>query len=225
MTPFPNMGLAQPEQDEDPNPSRAKGNCVGIGSGVMVATTDGPQPVEWLRAGDLLMTRDHGYQPLRRVWKTEIPDDQRLQIIHAGSLSHDMPSMNLAVGPDHGLLMSGAEIEIHFGEEEALAPAACLGTPDTRENDRRSVWPAPNTSLYQLLLDDHEIILAEGVWIESFRIDDANFADHDEETRGALEVLLGDRIGAMEAARLCLTRDEARLFKPMETTTKSQRIA
>ncbi len=30
----------------------------------MITTKDGAQPVDWLRAGDMVLTRDNGYQPI-----------------------------------------------------------------------------------------------------------------------------------------------------------------
>ncbi|MGO4914152.1 Hint domain-containing protein [Pseudogemmobacter sp. W21_MBD1_M6] len=36
----------------------------GFTAGTMITTLDGLIPVEWLRAGDRILTRDRGFQPV-----------------------------------------------------------------------------------------------------------------------------------------------------------------
>ncbi|MCH7911273.1 MAG: Hint domain-containing protein, partial [Candidatus Hydrogenedentes bacterium] len=43
----------------------------GIVEGANVRTPCGPRRVELVRAGDLIVTRDNGLQPVRAIWRRE----------------------------------------------------------------------------------------------------------------------------------------------------------
>lgn len=75
-------------------------------AGTLIETADGPRPVEALQPGDLVLTRDHGLQPLVWVGQSQI-DAARLDscpnlrpiVIEPGALGRGLPQRPLTVSP------------------------------------------------------------------------------------------------------------------------------
>ncbi len=147
--------------------------------GTLIDTATGPQRVENLSPGDLLATRDAGYQPLLYVLRTELPATRLWREpwlcpvrIPAGALAPGVPARDLLVSPQHGILLTGAECQLLFAEPEVLAPAVTLP-------QARPLMPdacAEGTTYLHLVLHDHHILCAEGVLTESFRLGPAVFS-------------------------------------------------
>ena len=104
---------------------------------------------------------------------------------------------------NHRVLLTGATVQLHFGTGEVLAAAKHLG-----HLAGVTVLPPRKTIGYtHLLLDQHEVLCANGVWVESL-LDAPG-------TRDALPTALRRQVerltgpGAMQAARLCLSGAEA----------------
>jgi hypothetical protein len=188
--------------------------------GTLIDTPNGPRTVETLQPGDLVLTRDHGPQPLRwvgRLWLSAADlgshPKHRPVRIHAGSLGDGLPIRPLVLSPQHRILVSGWRSELLFGEVEVLVPAlAMVGDRADRVADQS------NGILYlHLLFDGHEIIRAEGAEVESLLPDWASRAN----LPPALKAELEDLVSRMEpgkgphdagAARSCLTLREGRLL-------------
>ncbi len=130
--------------------------------GTLIATALGPLPVEALSPGDLVLTRDHGPQPLRWVGNRSFPGVGRLAPVcfSAGALGNRRA---LTVSPLHRMLVGGWRAELLFGESEVLVPARDLVNGDTIYR-----CPQREVGYYHLMFDRHEIIFAEGVPSESF---------------------------------------------------------
>ncbi|MEM1300375.1 MAG: Hint domain-containing protein [Pseudomonadota bacterium] len=135
----------------------------------LIATPDGPRPVENLAAGDLVSTADAGPQPIRWVhcsahrWPGSSEKHKPIQI-KAGALGAGLPLRDLVVSPQHRVLVSGSLVQEMFGVNEVLAPAkGLLSHPGVRamQGKRREDY-------ISLLLDGHQIVLAEGCPTESF---------------------------------------------------------
>ena len=110
----------------------------GLAATVRIATRRGLLPVATLRPGDLVLTRDSGYRPLRALCPLG-----------------PLPCLQVAglwLRPGQGLLDRGPE------GEEVLIPAQYLAT-GAPSLTRRLV--------FVLRLDRHEILLADGRWTES----------------------------------------------------------
>jgi hypothetical protein len=129
--------------------------------GTRIATPDGEVPVEALRPGDLVLTRDRGPQPVRWVGRRAVPGRGVMAPVEvgAGRLGARRP---LLVSPQHRLLIRDSRAELLFGVAEVLAPA--LGLVDGTTVRRRAM---PRVVYVHLLLDRHEILLAEGCAAES----------------------------------------------------------
>lgn len=131
-----------------------------------VATPKGEVPVESLRAGDLVLTRDHGAQPL--VWATSSrvtpealdrsPDLRPIRIA-PGALGDDLPRQVVEVSPQHRVLIR------HDGREYLITARHLMraGYPglSVRRDDSEF-------TLFHIAFADHQIVLAGGAPMESF---------------------------------------------------------
>ncbi len=149
---------------------RAKATPVrlGLAPATVIATQAGPVPLEWLRPGDRILTRDSGYRPLlwigqgRRAKGGE--GAQSVIAIEPGQFGPGQPDQSLRLAPDHGILVDGTAFLPTLGTAEALAPALSLS---------RSAPTRPLGGLFHLVLAGHELILANGIWVESLPADAA----------------------------------------------------
>ncbi|WP_111733545.1 Hint domain-containing protein [Roseovarius amoyensis] len=138
--------------------------------GTLITTRAGKCPVEKLRPGDKLLTRDHGFQPLlwcgmRRADPSHAGPGAWPVLIRAGALGPGQPERDMIVSPGHRLLSTDPDFVRATGEPEALIAAQAL----TARLGIQRIMPEPTVYLH-LLLDRHEVILAENSWTESFRL-------------------------------------------------------
>lgn len=138
--------------------------------GTEIATDKGPAPIEDLRVGDRVLTRDNGYRRIRWIGARHFDSlalreypDLRPVTLERGSLGPGMPERDLTVSPQHRILLTGKMAIDLGGETEILAPAVDLhAVIGTRKNDSVEV------TYYHILFDAHEIVWANGCWSESF---------------------------------------------------------
>ena len=139
--------------------------------GTMIATPQGPRPVEELAPGDRVLTRDNGVKRLQWVGQRLLTEPQlaanpRLNpvLIRAGALGYGLPERDIIVSPQHKMLISDARAEMLFGEHEVLVAAIHLvGLPGVEQLEVGEV-------IYiHVMFDTHEIIMAEGAWTESYQ--------------------------------------------------------
>jgi hypothetical protein len=83
------------------------------------------------------------------------------------------------------MLLSDWRAQVYFGEDQILVPARALRT-GTRI---LQVIPDRGMTLYHLLFDRHEVILAEGTLCESFHPGPGGFAALDPADRVAIGAL------------------------------------
>lgn len=144
-------------------------------AGARIATDEGLIAVEALRPGDLVVTLDHGSQPLRWVAHRAVASQgaHAAVSIPAGTFGDHGA---LRVSPQHRLLMSGWQAELYCGEGEVLVKAAHLVRAGLLRQDHSG---CPVT-YYHLLFDQHEIVNAEGLWSESYFPGPQTLGSHDE---------------------------------------------
>jgi hypothetical protein len=130
-------------------------------AGTLIFTADGARPVESLVPGDLILTRDSGMRPLRWIGQVTVSGRDRFAPIRfmTGSFGNSRP---LRVSPNHRMLVTGWQAELHFGDREVLVPAKALVNGDTICAD-----PCEQVTYVHLLMDRHEVIFAEGTATES----------------------------------------------------------
>lgn len=164
-----------------------------LGTGTMIATDLGPQPIDWLRPGDRVLTRDNGYQPLlwlgQHTMPRRAPPDTRPLCLPAACFGEALPERDVLLTPSCGILLAGHELELWFGESEMFARARHAAPGSAASSGRQQ--------LYSLLFEAPEVILAEGMWVASVQANAAYLA------------LLPDRVRAALAPRLTRPHHEA----------------
>jgi len=138
--------------------------------GTMIDTPDGPRAIEDLQIGDLVMTRDHGAQPIRWIGGRPVSTDTlaahpklRPIRIACGALGVNMPARDLLVSPQHRMLVSSRIAQRMTGEDEVLVPAIRLVgmTGITIAEDLDQV------EYFHMLFDRHEVVYSNGAPSES----------------------------------------------------------
>jgi len=122
----------------------------------------GEIPVEQLRAGDLVLTRDEGMQPLRWVGHREVEGQGVFAPIRiaAGTFGEHH---ELWLSPLHRILIRDSLAELLFGEREVLVAAKDLVNDNTVRR-----MPVETVDYFHLLFDRHQVIISEGLPTESF---------------------------------------------------------
>lgn len=187
--------------------------------GAMVATDTGPRPIEGLQPGDLVLTRDRGLQPIRwvgtrRLQAAELQADPSLHpiLLRKGALGSNLPARDMLVSRQHCMLVEGPRAALYFGADEVFVRALHMV-------DQPGILQAmvQEVSYIHLMFDHHEVILADGVWSESFLPAARNIGGLDEAARAELLAVFADQPEpahpeAYHAARLILKSHEARLL-------------
>ena len=180
--------------------------------GTLIATPQGARDIATLRIGDLVMTRDHGLQPIRWIQSRTVPAQGRLApvLIRPGVVTG--LERDLLVSPQHRMLFQGYRAELLFGESEVLVSAKHLvdGHAVTRQG-------GGDVTYIHMLFDQHEIVYAEGAATESFHPGDVGMdAIHDagrDELFSIFPELRSDVNLYGNTARRCLKRHEAELLR------------
>ncbi len=138
--------------------------------GTKIQTIRGEVPVEELREGDEVLTRDNGYKEILWIGSRTIDDaqlraDEKLLPIRirAGALGENYPSQDLYVSPQHRVVINSKIAQRMFNSSEVLVPAKKLLSFKgvNRINNCQEV------SYYHILLDQHEIVYANGAEAET----------------------------------------------------------
>lgn len=139
--------------------------------GTSIATPRGEVRIENLKVGDKVITRDNGPRPIRWIGHRDLTAADfarephlRPVLITAGSLGPGLPQRDMMVSPSHRMLAASDRTALFFSEREVLIPAKHLiGNHGVHQID------SAGTTYMHLLCDQHEVLLANGVWSESFQ--------------------------------------------------------
>lgn len=145
--------------------------CVSFARGTMITLADGRQhPIEDLRAGEKVLTRDHGPQPLRWLGKATLRAQGAFApvVITSGTLGN---AGDLIVSPHHRIFLYQRQRRAGLLTSELLVQARHL-VDDERVFQRTGGF----VDYYSLVFDKHEIIYAEGVPVESLMVNDATLS-------------------------------------------------
>ena len=157
--------------------------------GTRIQTGDGVRLIEDLREGDTVQTKDNGLQPLRWIGQRRMTGARLFAMpklrpirIAGGALGVDQPDDDLLVSPEHRMLVKGSVAQSLFNTSEVLVAAKDLinGTTITVDMQVREV------TYIHVLLDQHQILLANGLESESFHPASAAFASLDQKDRKRL---------------------------------------
>ena len=160
-------GYALVSVDRDAAPARlAQTACVSFARGTHITMGDGRQvPVENLRPGDRILTRDSGKQELRWIGQQTLRATGAFAPITLapGVLNNTGP---LTLSPNHRLFVYQRTDQLGAGQSEVLVRARDLVNGSTVVQTEGGF-----VDYFQLLFDKHEIIYAEGIASESLFID------------------------------------------------------
>ena len=193
--------------------------------GTRILTPRGLRPVETLRPGDMVVTRDHGPQPLRWTGQRRVPGTGRFAPVLVDPRVLTGAEAPLLVSPQHRVLFTGFHAQLLFGEDEVLAAAGHL-------LDGRAVRraPCPEVTYAHVMFDRHEVIYAEGAATESFHAGPQGLRALDGAARAELLSVFPElrcEPGAHgPTARRCLRVHEAKLMAAaMRPATTPKRFA
>ena len=140
--------------------------CARFTRGTRITLASGAQcPIEDIKVGDRVLTRDAGPQPVRWIGMTtqRATGDFAPICIRKGTLNN---TADLVVSPDHRLFIYQRQDHLGAGRAELLVKARHLVNGDTV-----CVQDGGHVDYFQLLFDSHQIIYAEGISAESMLMD------------------------------------------------------
>ncbi len=215
---FVSTGIAEPTL-----PSRlieASEGVVCFTPGTLLETPKGLKPVETLVAGDSVVTKDGGAQPILWAGSRNVSGarlyampDLRPVRIRRGALGGNRPEGDLIVSPDHRMVVSGSATEELWGEKEVLVAARDLidGSGVARDLAAKSV------TYHHLMLEKHHVVVANGVETESFHPAAAALDAIEEDQRlrlyDVMPSLTDDRASYGPMSRRALNTAEAALLQ------------
>ncbi|MEZ5778472.1 MAG: Hint domain-containing protein [Paracoccaceae bacterium] len=142
--------------------------CVSFAAGTLITMPGGDQrPIETLRAGQSVLTRDHGSQEIRWIGKATLRAKGSFApvVISAGTLGNNA---DLVVSPHHRVFIYQRGLKRLGTTAELLVQARHL-VDDDRVQRREGGF----VDYYSLVFDRHEIIYAEGIPAESLMVNEA----------------------------------------------------
>ena len=184
----------------------------------VVLTKAGLMPIVDLEIGDEIATRDNGFQAIAWIGSAEVTTADQIARPHLAPVRFQPGALGLTgleapmmLSPNHRVLVTGPQIQMSFGEPELLVAAKHLaGLPGID-----IATPAPVTYMH-ILFERHEVIMADGVWSESFQPGGMTLRAMDraqsDEVLGLFPQLLQGS-GQFQSARAVLTRREAEVAR------------
>ncbi len=187
--------------------------------GSMIATPRGEVPVQSLKVGDKVITRDNGIQEIRWMGAKQmdfaaLAKDPHLKpiLIQKGSLGDGLPERDMLVSPNHRMLVANDKTALYFEEREVLAAAKHLV-------NNRGIYNVETvgTTYIHFMFDNHEVVLSDGTWTESFQPGDYTLGGIGNAQRNEIlelfpELKTEEGLKDYQAARRTLKKHEARLL-------------
>lgn len=155
--------------------------------GTEIMTNRGTVLIEDLSVGDVVLCKDVGFKPIRWIGShwfdlSEVNDPSLKPIrFGKGSLGKNQPDKDLHLSPNHGVRIEHLLCDLYCAEPEMLFPAKHLvGMKGVSPSDKVEF------GYYHLLLDDHELLQANGAWTESLYFGDTAITSMGREAREEL---------------------------------------
>lgn len=150
----------------------ASGPVIGLEGSAFVRTPCGSRRIEFLRPGDLIVTRDNGLQPVRMIWTrtvtaAEIAADPSLAPVRFKSraIGPMMPQRDLLLAPDHRVLVPGWRLADVADDCPCLLAAREISeVSDAGFIDKNH----SEITFYNVLFEDHQVFTANGLPVESY---------------------------------------------------------
>jgi hypothetical protein len=187
--------------------------------GTQIATPKGEKPVEELKIGDRVLTRDNGIrfitwagQKTMTMQDLQISASMRPVIIRKGALGQGLPERDMIVSPNHRVLVVSEMAKLYFDESEVLVAAKHLTHMKGIETSDQ-----PEATYIHFMCETHEIVLSDGAWTESFQPGDYTLQGIDADQREELfllfpELATKEGVRRYRAARKTLQKNETGLI-------------
>ncbi|APX13727.1 hypothetical protein BWR18_06020 [Tateyamaria omphalii] len=187
--------------------------------GTLIATPTGERRVEDLKPGDRVITRDNGIQEIRWVGHRQMSGEEladaahlRPVLIRQGALGKGLPERDMLVSPQHRVLVADNKTALYFDESEVLVAAKHL-----TDMEGIDVVEVSETTYIHVMFDQHEVILSDGAWTESFQPGDMTLGAMGDAQRAEIlelfpELETVDGIASYASARRSLKKHEAKLL-------------
>ena len=152
-----------------------------------------------------------GKRELRAHELAAYPDLQPV-LVRSGALGHGLPERDLLLSPRHRILMNSDRAALYFDEREILADAKHLS--DLEGVDRVQT---PSITYIHFMCDQHEVVLSNGSWTESFQPSEQVMDGLGVEQRNEIFTLFPELCGkegleSYQAARRLLSEKEVKLL-------------
>jgi Ca2+-binding RTX toxin-like protein len=186
-------------------------NIICFTPGTRISTPFGARDIATLKVGDLVLTLDHGPQPIRWIQKRTVPAIDRFAPIRIKPGVVAGQERDLLVSPQHRMMFEGYRAQLLFGESQILVAAKHLVDDSlvTQETGGEVTY-------IHMLFDEHEVVFAEGAPTESFHPGDLSLSAVSDPAREELFSLfpeLRSNVGAYgQTARRCLRGHEGQLL-------------
>lgn len=180
-------------------------------TGTRIWTPHGPRLIETLQPGDLVLTRDHGVQPIRWIGQRSVRGAGRFAPIRfaKGAVGNER---ELLVSPQHRMLHQSTAANLYFNDSEVLIPAKHMVNGGSIEQIE-----VEEVTYVHMLFDEHEMVFAEGAVSESFHPGQMGLSAIDaparEELFSLFPELRSNPNGYGTTARICLKAHEAQLLQ------------
>ncbi|GAB5448582.1 Hint domain-containing protein [Gymnodinialimonas sp.] len=184
----------------------------------LIETPTGPRVIDRLKPGDLVLTAEGHAQPIKWIGQRHLDaralarnPHLRPVVIAPGTFGPGVPSRAVRVSPQHRLALATGASGIALGASAVLV-AACHLTPRAGVSvDAR----ARQVSYIHILLEDHGLVCAAGLWSETLFLGDTTLGDLSDAAHNEIAGLFPDLTRDGSAlGRTCLpvaSRHEARV--------------
>ncbi len=149
-----------------PRSPRSVSKNGGFAGQVKIKTLKGDKPVSELQVGDMVLTRDNGFQEIRWVGRLRRGKArQKMMVLKADTLAPGVPSADLKMSPNQRVLTGSGVLRTMCDNPEALVKLEDLTslTPEFLQDTKADCW--------HILMSRHEVVLANDVWTETLQPD------------------------------------------------------
>ncbi|SFR38372.1 Hint domain-containing protein [Litoreibacter janthinus] len=179
----------------------------GFGAGTLITCDEGDIPVEWLRAGDRVLTYQGDFQPVRWIGRDclrHAPEDVAAVRLAPRPIADRRKQPVTVLAARHRVLLCGWQIQLNFGLDTVLAEACDL---EAATGHFAPLAPGA-TSCSLLVLNSPQVIRANGFWVESFQMT--------PEATDCLDDEAADELGKLAIDRTVHTRPATGCLQPWE---------
>ncbi|MGB7244628.1 MAG: Hint domain-containing protein [Sulfitobacter sp.] len=177
-------------------------------AGTMIDTLRGPRPIESIRAGDRVLTLDHGAQPVLWSMRNKVPVEKLIQrpnfrpiIIPSDALAPGIPKTELRISPQHRIMLRSKIAQRLFSAPEILVGAKKL----VGNGGIRHCSEMQTVEYYHILCARHEIVFANSTPTETMLLGPLALAGMPTQVRNAALVCASQ---SRDPARKIIRRNE-----------------